>query len=66
MNVQIIGNRVLIEGNIKSIDDSQKIKSIIDELGEYDEIVLDLKDSISITSALIGYLTKLSNKKNII
>ena len=66
MNVEVVGNRIIIKGNIKSFNDSQTIKSVIENLTKYEEIILDLKDSISITSALIGYLTKLSNEKNIV
>ncbi len=57
---------VLIEGNIKTISDFQEIKNAVDACIKHTKaITLTIKDSISITSSVIGYLTKLVLKDNI-
>jgi len=61
MTVKREGNVIEIEGNIKSLEDFEKIKYTIEEILPTNKIILDLKNSMSITSAVIGYLTKLSN-----
>ena len=54
------GNILDIYGNIKSIQDYEAIKSEVDSIiHSYDSVVLNLHDSISITSSVIGYLNKL-------
>ena len=63
INITQNGNIIDIEGNIKSIEDFEKIKSKLDEIEKtYDSIILNIKDSISITSSVIGYLMKLNDK----
>ena len=57
------GNTLNIEGNIKSIEDFEQIKMALDGMvNVYDSIVINVKDSISITSSVIGYLMKLVNE----
>jgi hypothetical protein len=66
MEISTSGNVVNIKGNIKTVHDYQEIKSTIDSLiGIHNSIVINIPDSISITSSVIGYLTKLVQKDKI-
>ena len=66
MQISINSNRVSISGNIKSVSDYQILKSEIDALVQTQKsIVLDIKESISITSSVIGYFNKLILKDKI-
>ena len=63
MTIAQQGNTLNIEGNIKSIEDFEQIKMALDGMvNVYDSIVINVKDSISITSSVIGYLMKLVNE----
>ena len=56
-----------IEGNIKTIGDFQEIKHALDAFIKHNTSVkLTIKDSISVTSSVIGYLTKLVLKDKIV
>jgi len=50
--------KVEIEGIIKSISDSQSIKDAINSCGDVKNIYIDILDSFSITSSVIGFLLK--------
>jgi len=67
MEISTSGNSVTITGNIKSVSDYQTIKSTLDALSMNSSIIINIKDSISITSSVIGYFNKLvlKDKKNI-
>ena len=66
MDISVSANSVKITGNIKSVSDYQTIKSTLDTLTQTQKsIVIEIKDSISITSSLIGYFTKLVQKEGI-
>jgi len=66
MDISVSSNVVTITGNIKSVSDYQRIKETIDSLiSMHKSIVIDIKDSISITSSIIGYFTKLVQKEGI-
>ena len=66
MDISSSANIVKITGNIKSVGDFQSIKSTIDAIkGSTSTITLDIQDSISITSSVIGYLNKLVLKDSI-
>ena len=66
MDISSSANTVTIVGNIKSISDFQSIKSTIDSIkSSHSAITLDIQDSISITSSIIGYLNKLVLKDSI-
>ncbi|SFV75149.1 hypothetical protein MNB_SM-3-1238 [hydrothermal vent metagenome] len=66
MEITTSSNKVTITGNIKSVSDYQSIKSELDHLAkQYSSITVDIKDSISITSSVIGYFNKLVLKDNI-
>ena len=63
MTLKQEGNIINIEGNIKSIEDYEQIKSALDNVkASFDSIILNIKNSISITSSVIGYLVKLANE----
>ncbi len=49
---------VLVEGVVKSIVDSQNIQDAIDALSADNKITIDLIDSFSLTSTVIGFLLK--------
>ena len=66
MNIVTSGNNITITGNIKTIGDYQSIKNSLDSLvSSSKHVTIIVKDSISITSSVIGYLTKLVQKDNI-
>jgi len=66
MDISTSGNVVTIKGNIKTVSDYQEIKSTIDSLVKtHQSIVVNIPDSISITSSVIGYFTKLVQKDQI-
>jgi len=66
MDILSESNIVTISGNIKSVTDYQRIKDTIDTLIiTHKSIIIEIKDSISITSSIIGYFTKLVQKEGI-
>lgn len=66
MDISSSGNTVTIIGNIKNVSDFQSIKSTIDSMkNSTSTITLDIIDSISITSSVIGYLNKLVLKDQV-
>ncbi len=66
MDISVSGSRVTITGNIKSILDQQKIKSELDSLIRREKnITIDIVDSMSMTSSVIGYLNKLVLKDGV-
>ncbi len=66
MEISSSGRDVLIKGNIKSVGDFQKIKNFIDNLiTTNNSLSIHIEDSISITSSVIGYFTKILYKDNI-
>jgi C4-type Zn-finger protein len=66
MQVEISSNILKINGNIKSVNDYKEIKSVTDNLiQEHKAITIIIKDSLSITSSVIGYLNKIVLKDSI-
>jgi ABC-type uncharacterized transport system fused permease/ATPase subunit len=66
MDILVSSNTVTLKGNIKSINDYQQIKQTMDNLiTTHKHIILNIVDSISIISSVIGYLNKLVLKDNI-
>lgn len=66
MEISSSSNVATINGNIKSVGDYQEIKKTLDALcSSNSTIVVEVKDSISITSSVIGYLNKLVLKDKI-
>ena len=62
MEISVSGNEIIVKGNIKSLKDAEEIKSAIESLSNYNVIYLIIEDSISITSAVIGYLRMLTDE----
>jgi len=61
-DIEIVGNRVKITGNVKSITHYNEIKSSVDSIIHHSkDVVVELVDSISLTSSVIGYFTKIVN-----
>lgn len=66
MNIETSSNNIAISGNIKSINDFQQIKQSVDNMiTQHKHIVINLVDSLSITSSVIGYFNKLVLKDGI-
>ncbi len=65
VDVTVNNNVVIIKGDITNIDDFEKIKSIIEPLKNKKELVIEIIDSVYITSSLIGYLYKLKEKDEV-
>ena len=66
MEMSTSGSRITIPGNIKSIGDFQNIKKEVDAVVAHSKVItLEIVDSLSITSSVIGYLNKLVLKDEI-
>jgi hypothetical protein len=66
MEIKTSSNNITIIGNIKTISDFQNIKSIFDStIAEHKHLVVNVVDSLSITSSVIGYFNKLVLKDGI-
>lgn len=66
MEISTVSNIVKINGNIKSVNDYQTIKNTLDSLAARESsITIEILDSISITSSVIGYFTKLVQKDGV-
>lgn len=67
MEIVTDANSITIHGNIKTVSHYQQIKSTIDAVTQdHKHIVIKIKDSISVTSSVIGYFTKLVQKDGIV
>ena len=66
MDIKSVSNVITITGNIKSISDFAKLKSLVDGVTSLNQsITINIVDSISITSSVIGYFNKLILKDKI-
>ncbi|MBC8236753.1 MAG: hypothetical protein H8E76_00850 [Helicobacteraceae bacterium] len=66
MELTTTSDTLSISGNIKSINDFQDIKNRLDSMKTTTKnIVIIIKDSISVTSSVIGYFNKLILKDKI-
>jgi len=66
MDITVSSNTLTIDGNIKSVADYQSIKSALDSLtASHKDIVIDILNSLSVTSSVIGYFNKLVLKDKI-
>lgn len=66
MEISTDGNKVTILGNIKSNHDFQTIKNSVDGMiTNHKSITVDVKDSLSFTSATIGYFNRIILKDKI-
>jgi hypothetical protein len=66
MQVTTSSNIITINGNIKKVSDFQEIKIEIDNINkQHKSITINIIDSLSITSSVIGYFNKLVLKDKI-
>jgi len=66
MEISTSSNIITIKGNIKSVKDFQEIKMTADAIkGDHKSITVNIIDSLSITSSVIGYFNKLILKDKI-
>jgi len=66
MEISTASGVVTINGNIKSVSDFQKIKSTFDGVvTQHKSITINIVESLSITSSVIGYFNKLILKDGI-
>ncbi len=66
MEISTSSNIVTITGNIKSVSDFQQIKETLDSVTRQNKsVTINIVDSLSITSSVIGYLNKLILKDKI-
>ena len=66
MQISSSTNTITLTGNIKTVNDFQDIKRSIDLITkEYKDITLNIQDSLSITSSVIGYFNKIVLKDKI-
>lgn len=66
MEITSSSNTINIIGNIKSINVFSEIKNLIDGVvAQHKNITINIVDSLSITSSVIGYFNKLILKDNI-
>jgi len=62
IKIESKGNKLVVKGNIKSVEHYNDIKNNIDQIIRNQEhIIVELVDSISLTSSVIGYFTKIVN-----
>jgi len=66
MEINASSNNVTIDGNIKTVSDFQQIKQVLDDVvAVHKTVVLNITDSLSMTSSVIGYFNKLVLKDDI-
>ena len=66
MELEVSSNTLVIKGNIKSINDFQNIKQKVDAMVVNNRLIyINIVDSLSITSSVIGYFNKLVLKDSI-
>lgn len=66
MELEVSGSTLIVRGNIKSINDFQNIKQKVDAMvNESRHININILESLSITSSVIGYFNKLVLKDGI-
>lgn len=66
MEISISASTITITGNIKSVSDFQQIKSSVDSIiAQHNSIVINVVDSLSMTSSVIGYFNKIILKDGI-
>jgi len=67
MQVTMSSNTLKIDGNIKSVNDYKEIKTATESLVQvHTNIIVEIVDSLSITSSVIGYFNKIVLKDSII
>ena len=61
MELKVQGNRIIIDGSIKTITDAQTIIDALKNINS-DTIILVINESFQIPSSVLGYLVKLYNE----
>jgi len=62
LKIERVGNKLIIEGNVKSISHYNDIKGHVDQIIQTQKnVIIELVDSMSLTSSVIGYFTKIVN-----
>ncbi len=60
MQIDSTSNNITINGNIKSTSDFSDIKNIMESMiTQHKSITINIVDSLSITSSVIGYFNKI-------
>ena len=66
MEITSSSNTINIIGNIKSIGHFSDIKTVVDGVvAQHKSIIINIVDSLSMTSSVIGYINKLILKDDI-
>jgi len=66
MEITSSGDNIKIIGNIKSISNFSEIKKVVDSVAtQHKKITIEIVDSLSITSSVIGYFNKLVLKDKV-
>ena len=66
MEITESSNIITIKGNVKSVSDFQQLKTTVDAVvSQHKSITINIVDSLSITSSVIGYINKLILKDRI-
>lgn len=66
MQLEVNGSTISISGNIKSVQDFQDIKSAIDRVAASSSVIhFELLESMSMTSSVIGYISKVIHKDGV-
>jgi len=65
MEISTSANVITIKGNIKSVKDFQEIKMSADIIKGNKSLTINIIDSLSITSSVIGYFNKLILKDKV-
>lgn len=66
MKIEVTDSEIVVDGNIKSFSDSKNLKDAIALfMQNNNKIILNIKNSLIITSEVIGYLIKLYSKDRV-
>lgn len=66
MEIETLQNKIIITENIKTVADFQQIKTAVDAvIAKSKYIIIEIVDSISITSSVIGYFNMIVHVKNV-
>ena len=66
MEISSSSNVITVIGNIKTVSNFQTLKVCLDSVvNQHKDVTINIKDSLSITSSVIGYFNKLILKDKI-
>jgi len=67
IKIENYGNKIKVKGNIKSIAHYNELKDNIETIIiSHKSVEVELIDSMSLTSSVIGYFTKIVNLDNVV